>query len=721
MGDDLKYAQQAKGISMLSRKILNIPGRAGTIALGICVGFLPTAAIAQQGVTDPSAASQDDITRHISTDGSKPHIQIFEGTGQFVSRGSSQNDQGANKSGDITLDFSDADVHDVVRSVLGDTLNVSFVIDPQVTGKITLKTGNPITKDAVIPALEAALRMNGDAIILSHGAYSIVPLASAQKQSQISVSSARSGAPGFGVEIIPLKFTSAEEMQRILEPLAPGSILRVDAQRGLIFIAGTEPERESVKDTISLFDADYLKGMSFALVQPAHVDVGTLATELGKIFDQASSPVAGLVRMIPISRINTLLVITSRASYLHDVSNWVNRLDVASVSPGRQIHYYRLQNARAKDVAETLNQLFGNSGSSASSSQSATNGGANQLAPASTNSIRASLNAADTSNMQPVPQTGDLASGNFGDAEGPQIVTDDSNNALLIRADPVDYASIEQVIGKMDVVPDQVLIEVTIAEVTLNDELKYGVEWYFKKGGATFAQSPTGSVVEHFPGFGLGYTVANVNVALSALGTLTQISIVSSPKLLTLDNKTASLEVGDQVPIVTQTASSTNAPDAPLVSTVQQRDTGVILSVTPRIGHSGMVFLDVSQEVSEGVPTKSSGIDSPTIQERKLQTTVGIQDGTTVALGGLIRRADTKGNSGIPYLKDIPVLGTLFGAANDTRDRTELLVFLTPHVIRSTAESSSVTNGLSKQLDEIGKAIDYFDRHKHDIPRGVLN
>jgi general secretion pathway protein D len=660
-----------------------------------------------------------------------PNGQIIEGSGDFYdSKQSGNKKTAADRMGDITLDFSDADVRDVVRAVLGEMLKLPYVIDPQVNGHITLKTGIPIKPEAVLPALETSLKTIGAAVVVVDDMVSIVPMSVAQKQAgQVTDGAGDNGAPGYGVEIVALKYVSADQMQKVLEPLVPpGGILRIDPQRNLIFLAGTEPERASIRNTIALFDVDYLKGMSFALFEPQHVDVGTLATELGKIFDETSSPIAGLVRMIPISRINTLLVLTSRPYYLHEVSRWVARLDVIPVTPGRQLHYFKLQNSRAADIAQTLSEIFGTSSSggtrpsaSASSGYPATQPSAGAAPTAPTPPVSSPVQPAQAYAAQPgqpaasAPQGGNRSSG--GD-DGPQIVTDDANNALIIRADAAEFDAIEKIIRQMDVTPNQVLVEATIVEVTLNDTLKYGVEWAFTGGNQTFTQAATGVPTVNFPGFGFTYTVPNVSVALSTLGTLSKISVLSSPKLLTLDNSPASLEVGDQVPIVTQTTQSTDSSTAPIVSTVQERDTGVILSVTPRIGSSGMVFLTVSQEVSDAVPNTTSSLDTtPTVEERKIQTTVAVQDGTTVALGGLMRRSQTSGNSGVPYLKDIPVLGGLFGTQDDERERTELMVFLTPRVIRGPASAAAVTDEIRKGLLGVQATLRHLDPAKNDIPR----
>lgn len=646
-------------------------------------------------------------------------MQIFEGSGTFVNPAT--NKATTDQAGDVTLDFSDADVRDVVRSIFDDILQKSYTIDPKVTGHITLKTGRPIPKDAVLTALETALKLDGAAISQNQDIYSIVPIPDAERSKQIVYGADESKAAGYGIEIVPLQFVSAEEIQRIVGPLVPeGAIVQIDSKRNLIFLAGTAPERAAIGDTIARFDVDYLKGMSFALIQPTHVDAESLANELDKIFDEANSPIAGLVRLVPIPRINSLLAITARPAYLREVHNWVMRLDIAPVTPERKLYYYRLQNARARDIADTLGKIFGTNATGATPTNQAfsypsltASHQASSYTPGSQFSPQSPVQPPQNATpILPAPSI----SGPQQSANGsPQIVTDDGNNALIIRADAADYAAIEDVVKKMDVTPNQVFVEATIVEVTLNDSLKFGVEWHFKNSTQTYTQSPSGSVATHFPGFGFTYMVPNVDIALSALGALTNLTVLSSPKILTLDNNPAVIEVGDQIPIVTQTSVSTTAANAPIVSTVEQRDTGVILSVTPRIGNSGMVFLDIAQEVSASIPTTSSNIDSPTIQQRRIHATVAVNDGATIALGGLMRHSRASGDSGVPYLKDIPLLGGLFSNKSDTRERTELIVFLTPHVIRNLPDAQNATERLKEKMEDLRDAMEGFN--ENNIPR----
>lgn len=284
-----------------------------------------------------------------------------------------------------------------------------------------------------------------------------------------------------------------------------------------------------------------------------------------------------------------------------------------------------------------------------------------------------------------------------------RIIADEPNNALFILATPQDFRDIDAALNRLDVEPLQVLIEATIAEVSLNDKLKYGVEWFFRQGNSSIdlAQLASGIPTAMFPGFNYVYAGTNARVIISALDEVTHVNVISSPQLMVLDNRSAVLQVGDEVPVITQSAVSIDDPAAPIVNSVQFRDTGVILHVTPRVNSSGGVELDIEQEVSDVVPTTTSTIDSPTIQQRKIKSSVSVHDGETIALGGLIRDSQSRGKSGIPVLSDIPILGTLFGTKTSTGDRTELLILITPHVVRNPAEADAITEELRKRVQSV--------------------
>jgi general secretion pathway protein D len=601
--------------------------------------------------------------------------------------------RGGSRGGDVVLDFADADVKDVVRAVLGDILKVPYSVDPQIQGKVTLKTSTGLRKQDVIAALETALKVNGAVIVLADNVYNVVPATEAQKRIdgfELS-GSARSRAPGYGIEIVPLRHIAVAEMQKILEPISPaGGVASVDAQRNLLFLAGTSQERSAMLDTIRLFDVDYLKGMSYAIIRPDHVEAATLAQELTRVFQSTGGSSSSMLRFVSLPRINTLLVVTPRSAQLQAVQKWVDKLDVPPRGAGRGVYYYRMQNAKADDVARSLAAVFGSAVTTDAGADAPQDTNPNELPPSGA--------------PGPVPPTASgpqLSGGQQGNnGSNLQIAVDGANNALIIRASATEYAALERFLKEIDIAPDQVLIEVTIAEVTLNDSLKFGVEWFFKntddqKYSLGRALKPAATL----PGFNFTYTIPDVEVALSALGTITDVQVISAPKLLTLDNKAASLQFGDQVPIITQSATGiTNASDSTIVNSVQFRDTGIVLKVTPRISKGGTVFVDVNQEVSSAIPTTTSGIDSPTIQQRKISSTVAVQDGDSIALGGMIRQSDTHSDSGVPVLKDIPLVGNLFSSTSNQGARTELLIFLRPRIIRNAAAAREMTDQLKRGL-----------------------
>ncbi len=249
-------------------------------------------------------------------------------------------------------------------------------------------------------------------------------------------------------------------------------------------------------------------------------------------------------------------------------------------------------------------------------------------------------------------------------------------------------------------VPLQALIEATIAEVTLVDNLEYGLQWFFRSAdsSATFSGITSGAVAPSFPGFSYFLNATDVQVVLNALTEITDVRVISSPQLMVLNNETARLQIGDEVPVTVQAVQSIDDPAAPVVSTVEYRETGVILEVTPRVNAGGLVVLDIVQEVSSVVETTSSTLNSPTIQQRLIESSIAVQSGETVALGGLIQDTRTEIVTGIPVLSSIPILGNLFKTTTNRIDRTELLVLLTPRVIRDLQDARDVTEELRERL-----------------------
>ncbi|MGH6899265.1 MAG: type II secretion system secretin GspD [Geminicoccaceae bacterium] len=623
--------------------------------------------------------------------------------------------------GEVTLNVVDADVREVVRMVLQDALGANYVIDPAVQGTITVQTSEPVPPEDLASILDAVLRINGAALVRDGDLYKVVPL----EQAMISGTTPtiypapEAGMPGFGIQVVPLQFISAAEAARLLEPFAPpGGTIQLDPSRNLLLLAGAPAELDTLNDLIATFDVDWLAGMSFGLFPLESAAASEIVVELEELFGgPEAEPVPGVIRFLPIERLNAVLVISSQPAYLDRAQTWITRLDRTGDGAEPQIYVYRVQNGRAADLAGVLSEIFG--------IEAATVGPSDLLAPGLEPTGIASsgfelgeseiegdrepdedvgrpparagprLGAARSGIERLTPGT--LESVFEGDV---RIIADESTNSLVIRAAPPAYRKIESALRQLDIIPLQVLIEATIAEVALDGQLRYGVEWFFRYGDVsfTFSRLTSGDVAPNFPGFSALFAGGDVRAIFNALEQVTDLNVISSPQLLVLDNQTARLQVGDQVPIATQSAVSVLDPDAPTVNTIEQRDTGVILSVTPRVNASGLVIMEIEEETSDVVETTTSDIDSPTIRQRRVASTVAVQSGQTVVLGGLIQDEVEQRQTGIPILHRLPIIGPLFGVTDNRDVRTELLVVITPRVIRSPQQARAVTEELRQRL-----------------------
>ena len=618
---------------------------------------------------------------------------VLPGTGRFVAPSVvTRTAHPAVAGGDgFQLNFVDLEISAIVSAVLGDALGLDFTIDPQIKGTMSLQATRPLSRTDVLYALEAALRLQGAALLAVEGGYRVVPLKEATRQATgLRVTNVR--RPGFGIQIVPLKYVSVADVEKVLRPFAAeGAILRGDEGRNLLLLAGTSQELATLLDVVQTFDVDWLSGTSFALYPLEYAEASAIASELAQVFADPKSPIANLVKIVPLARLNSLLVVTQQAEYLSKVAAWIKQFDVGVSSRTRRVYVYEVQTGKASELAESLNQILGLSGTTrANAGDRSRAGGA-----------RAPSNSDGGS---PVPNvTTDVATGG-----GMRIVPNEESNSLLIMALPEEFALLQSALKRLDIEPVQVLLEASRAEVTLNDQLRFGLQWAYQSsnGPVVLSEAGSGAIQQQFPGLSYLYTGRqDIQAVLNTLESLTDVKVISSPKLLVLNNREAQLQVGDQVPIATQSAVSTLGSNAPIVNSVELRDTGVILRITPRVNKSGLVLLDVAQEVSDVVPTTTSNLNSPTIQQRKLSSSVAVHDGETIALGGLIRDSRSKSRDGVPLLRRIPLLGTLFGSVANDRRRTELIVLLTPHVIRSREEAANMMDELREQFRTLRKAL----------------
>ena len=640
--------------------------------------------------------------------------------------GSLPGQKGAASDANVVLNLSSVPLQQAAKTVLGDMIGVNYVVDPRVDGVVSVQTTQPVTKADALELFQAALAPIGAVLVQSRGMYRIAP---ADQAATGVIATGRAPGDtaigGNGVRVVQLKYVSATEVARVLEPMVPkGAIVQADDARNILALKGSPGEIDSMLDSISIFDVDVMRGMSFAVVPVKTSQPEKMVDELKGIFSSdKEGPLKGRVRFIANTRLGAILVVTSQPGYLPRAQNWIRRLDVKVNGAERQLHVYQVQNRPVSELASVLQSMFANEMKVVRSTTRNVSPRSQQISVAAVagktpgpggsvprnggpgggdlqNLARAlNNNESELSSTDPMADAPSPA----GPVDEPplKIVADDTKNSLLVMANDRDYQRVFRVIQGLDVVASQVLIEAVIAEVTLNDDLQYGVQWQLAKGGttATFSNAVTGSVAAVFPGFNYAVNAANIAATLSALNALTHVNVISTPSLMVLDNKTARLQIGDQVPITTQSAASTVTANTVIVNSITMQDTGVILSVTPRINESGRVQLEIEQEVSSVVKTTSSNIDSPTIQQRRVRTTVVVNDGEVLALGGMIQDQASKTSSQIPLLGDLPGIGPIFSNRINTVKKTELVILITPRVVRDGAESRLVTEEYRRKMN----------------------
>jgi general secretion pathway protein D len=631
--------------------------------------------------------------------------------------------------GEFSLNFNDADITEVAKVILGDILNRNYTISPQVTGKVALQTSKPLNRSELIPTLEMLLTVNNAALTEQNGMYLIKPANESLYSSSISSLSSSKMPIGYQIKVIPVKNVSAIELSDLLKPLLPEkSLLHVDSARNLMLVAGSNAEINRIIDLVNTFDIDVLKGRSFGLFTPAHVSAAKIIDELNQIFNNKKEKEGevSFFRFIEIERLNAVLAITHQDHYLRSIENWILRLDRVNTEAAGGVNVYRAQHVNALDLSDTLNNIFKN-GTQTSSKASIASGrkslSASNKSDSSNDSAMGSNQNSDNKSLNK-PTSGALGSGtasgaNNNDLPNVKIIADSANNSLIIVATAQEYKVIQSVLKQIDVLPLQVMIDATIVEVTLNDQLKYGIQWYLthNNGGTNIitggsASPPEGinltDIAKGVTTGGFSYAFSSgskdINAVLQASATDNNINVISSPSLMVLNNQEASIKVGDSVPIRSSISTNLNnsTPGGIQTSSIQMIDTGIHLAVRPRVNAGGLVSMDILQTVNQAKATTDiSGIDSPTITKREIETSVVVQNGETIALGGLIKESNDYSRFGVPVLHEIPLFGSLFGSTSRNKDKTELVVLLTPRVMKSRQDAQDVTEEFKRKLSGI--------------------
>ena len=655
------------------------------------------------------------------------------------------------------LNFENTPVATVAKVVLGDILQAGYTIDPRVQGTVSLVSVRPVAKSDIIFVLENALRISGIVLVRDTAGYRLTPLGDAVGTGRVDAA-ASSPEPGYGVSVVPLQYVSAQTLLKLMDSFAtkPGMV-RADTARNLLLIQGSGAERRTAVDTALSFDLDWMRGQSVGIFPVVNSGPEPVIAELEKIVDSGENGLSqNMIRFQAVGRLNAILVVSKKPALLQTAATWIKRLDRAD-SSRTSVHVYRVKYGDARQIARVLTDMFGGGSSSGGLLDSADN----QIAPGSGASASASdrlaLNTNNPSSSSggfgsraasgggiggtsgfgaPAGTTPAAASpGSFGGSgggpgsgggqpllQGVRITADSVNNTLLIYADQGNYRIIESTLQQVDQPQLQVSIDATIAEVTLTDELSYGVQFYLTshnlglrpdQGSLLNTQSATaptppsvaaaaGTAVNTFinrafPGFNfLVGSEAQPSAILDALHTVTGVKVLSNPSLVVVNNQVATLQVGDVVPVSTGSATVLTTSNT-VVNTIDYRNTGIILRVSPRINVNGNVRLDVEQEISNVSPQTATSL-TPTVSERKVKSSVSVANGQTVLLAGLISEQQNNSRNGIPLLDQIEGLGDAFSHQDKKTTRTELIIFIRPQIIRDSLDAHFVAEELRSKL-----------------------
>lgn len=721
---------------------------ATAVALGGCGTFPnhldPDEALlheAMQG-TGSQRPPVDPVSEQAPVDSSQPQAktppqrQLIRGNQQFVRQPNAASATKEEGSGDIVFNFADQPIEAVINSVMGDLLHENYSIAQGVKGNVSFSTSKPVNKQQALSILETLLSWTDNAMIKQGNRYVILPANQAVTGKLVPQMRVSQPSSGLSARLFPLRYISATEMQKLLKPFArENAFLLVDPARNVLSLAGTPDELANYQDTIDTFDVDWLKGMSVGVFGLQRASVAELMPELQKMFGPDSGmPLAGMVRFLPIERTNSVVAISSQPQYLSEVGDWIHTIDEGGGNEP-QMYVYDVRNMKATDLAKYLRQIYGSgaikddapakvapglrtatlSSPGTNSTSGSTPGGLNGNGTGMGNNPRAS----DDDEQEPETDQGNDSVEQSATEDAPaksldagtRITAQKSSNQLLVRTRPVQWKEIESAIKRLDNPPLQVQIETRILEVKLTGELDLGVQWYLGRlagnsTSTTVANTAGSQGALGGGGAGLGATdslfysfvSSNLQVALHALETNGRTQVLSAPSLVVMNNQPAQIQVGDNIPI-SQTTVNTGASDTTL-SSVEYVQTGVILDVVPRINPGGLVYMDIQQQVSDAQDQASNNDtqNNPRISTRSVSTQVAVQSGQTVLLGGLIKQDNAESVSAVPYLGKIPGLRWLFGNTSKSKDRTELIVLITPRVITSSSQARQVTDDYRQQM-----------------------
>ncbi len=617
----------------------------------------------------------------------------------------------------VALRFDNADIYEVVQTVMGDILKLNYIIDPSIQGKITLNTDGQISYADVYNILESILALNNLSIIRDGQIYKVVRDANAVRDS-ISFQAAGESSPL--IQIIPVRFVQASQLVGTLKNfISPQGSITNDPTNHYLIIADRASNVAKVLDMARVLDVDYLKHVRIRMVQVTKSDATDMAREMETLFKTSgmfnwSGTEGNKVFFMPIVRMNAILVVAANDSLLESAEQWIRTLD-DEPKAGSNLHSSSVVNSTAAHLAAVVCRIYGCtaavSAADRGTKSTSADGESKTVSKGTTQTVARSTSGTSSATASTQAQEAGL-SGSV------QVIADERTNTLIVKASLQDYLQIKKVIEKIDMVSRQVLIQVTVAEVTLTDKLAYGVEWWIRSnfGAGKFDENfrlNTGIGAAAGTASGLNYIAKageRVVGLLNLMSEDTTVNLLSAPHLMVSDGKTAKIEVGQEQPVPKSTVSTPSSSTSGTYDTRQEieyKQIGILLEVTPTINESGLVTLELTQEVSNILDQQATiGNEKyPAFNTRKVNTSVTLDEGRTLILAGMIQGDRQGGVVGVPLLKDIPLLGSLFSSTNDNGTRSELMVTVTPYVVRNRSEGERITMAFENALNGIQGAL----------------
>jgi len=575
---------------------------------------------------------------------------------------------------DIKLDLENADLLEFLDIIFIKTLHKNYIVDPTIQAKVTIHLTGKFTEEELEKILKQVLEIQNITLICTK---KICRVTSINNIGHLSES--------YNFAIFRPHYLSPRYLLPVVKAFSSrqATIIVNKESRTIIVLDNPENLQKIIK-IVNLLDQNFLEGFYIEIYKPKVLEAEKLSNYLDKIFSSGifpSNTTKNFVDFIPIEELNSLLILAREKDILTRVKRWIEQLDQGETLK-KQVFVYYVENGNAEEIAQILENAF-------------------------KTTIESKRKTVIKAKQKPSSQNTKTVEGNI------TIIPDKTNNLLVITASPEDYRTILNLLKEIDIIPRQVLIEVLIAEISLNKNLEYGVEWWIKSNFNIDNKRYTIDIVSYNKymgqaGKGFSFTVyrgIDPRALLNALSEVSEVHILSNPVILATDNKEAKIQIGEEVPTINQRVVNTNAQTPNITQNIQYRDVGIILQVKPHINSSGLVKLDIVQEISSVSNKTVTGVISPVFTKRKIETSLVVQDGHTVIFGGLIQNQHSTNNSGVPGVKNIPIIGNFFKWKGDTKEKKELLVAITPRVIRNLEEAGNVMKDYRRKIDDLKKKL----------------